>query len=187
MVHHNAQGSGLTATNNLHIALCDHCHHYSLWREEKMIYPLTGSAPAPNPDIPDDIKADYEEARAILVSSPRGAAALLRLVVQKLCIHLGEKGKKIDDDISSLVKKGLMPKTQKALDTVRVIGNNAVHPGKIDLNDTPQVAHALFVLVNVITDVMISQPKQIDELYATLPESSREAIARRDGTIETSG
>ena len=114
-------------------------------------------------------------------SQPRGAAALLRLSIQKLCVHLGEGGKNIDSDIASLVKKGLPEKLQKALDSVRVVGNNAVHPGKIDLTDDSELARKLFVFVNIIVEVMISQPKQIDEVYHhTLPEGARAAIDKRD-------
>ncbi len=101
----------------------------------------------PNPDLPDHIIRDYEEARGILRDSPRGAAALLRLCVQKLCMHLGEKGKNIDDDIASLVSKGLNPLVQKSLDIVRVIGNEAVHPGVIDLNDDRDTASQLLILI----------------------------------------
>ena len=60
---------------------------------------------------------------------------------------LGEKGKKIDDDIASLVRKGLEPDIQQALDVVRVTGNNAVHPGQIILEDDKATAVALFELV----------------------------------------
>ncbi|WP_424033423.1 DUF4145 domain-containing protein [Methylocella sp.] len=49
--------------------------------------------------------------------------------MQKLCVELGEKGKNIDDDIANLVKKGLSPELQQALDILRVIGNEAVHHG----------------------------------------------------------
>jgi hypothetical protein len=69
---------------------------------------------------------------------------------------------------------------QKALDTVRVIGNDAVHPGTIDLRDDPATATALFKLVNIIVEKMISEPREIEDLYAGLPEAKREAIEQRD-------
>jgi len=164
------------------ICRCFRCGAFSTWIGGKMVFPPAVIAPPPNTDIPNDIKKDYEEARAISVQSPRGAAALLRLCIQKLCKHLGESGEKINNDISALVRKGLPAKVQQALDVVRVVGNNAVHPGQIDLNDNPDVTHRLFGLVNVIADVMISQPKQIDEIYNTVvPESQKKAIAKRDG------
>ena len=144
---------------------------------------MTLTSPDPNPDLPDDIKRDYEEARQILASSPRGSAALLRLAIQKLCVHLEEKGENINEDIGALVAKGLPTMVQQALDLVRVIGNNAVHPGQIDLDDDKKVADKLFPLVNVIAEVMISQPNQIKTLYeSVLPESQREAIEQRDDT-----
>ena len=69
---------------------------------------------------------------------------------------------------------------QKALDVVRVIGNEAVHPGQIDLDDNTEVANKLFQLVNMISETMISQPKAVDELYESLPEAKRKEIAKRD-------
>ena len=61
---------------------CGHCKQLSIWKEGRMIYPDSSAAPLPNPDLPEDIKTDYEEARAIISRSPRGACALLRLCVQ---------------------------------------------------------------------------------------------------------
>ena len=134
----------------------------------------------PNQDLPDDIILDFEEARNIVNFSPRGAAALLRLAVQKLCKFLGETGKNIDDDIAGLVSKGLNPLVQKSLDIVRVIGNEAVHPGTIDLNDNKDTAIQLFGLINSIADQMITHPKTIETLYQQLPESKRNAIEDRN-------
>lgn len=128
---------------------------------------------------PPDVRADYEEAWSIVALSPRGAAALLRLCIQKLCEHLGEKGK-LDDAIAALVKKGLDARVQKALDIVRVIGNESVHPGQMDLRDDPDTATELFRLINLIVEVMISQPKHIETMYSGLPESRRQAIEKRD-------
>lgn len=125
--------------------------------------------------------AGYEEAGKILTLSPRGAAALLRLAIQKLCALLGEKGKNIDEDIANLVKKGLSPLVQKALDSVRVIGNEAVHPGTLDLRDDVETATRLFEVVNIIAEQMISNPKHVEDLYAKLPEAKRKAIEKRDG------
>lgn len=145
-----------------------------------MVYPDSSSVQFPNPDLPDDIKADYQEARTIISRSPRGACALLRLCVQKLCGFLGESGKDINADIAALVKKGLNPKIQKSLDIVRVIGNEAVHPGQIDLRDQPATATQLCILLNTIADAMITQPKIIESLYAGLPEAKLQQIEQRD-------
>jgi hypothetical protein len=100
-----------------------------------------------------------------------------------MCRELGEPGKNINDDIGALVKTGLPVAVQQALDILRVVGNNAVHPGQIDLRDDAGTASQLFGLVNLIASVMISQPKQVKALYETVvPESQRRAIAERDKT-----
>jgi len=165
---------------NLEMAVCRHCHNYTLWHFEKMIYPEDSGVQPPNPDLRDDIKGDYLEAKSIANKSPRGAAALLRLCIQKLCEQLGEKGKKLNDDIANLVKKGLPVQIQQALDIVRVVGNNAVHPGQIDIKDDRDAAMKLFELINLIADVGITQPKKVNELYESLPKSKLEAIQERD-------
>ncbi|MBK8367576.1 MAG: DUF4145 domain-containing protein [Bacteroidetes bacterium] len=166
---------------NTMTAKCEHCNEISFWINSRMVYPMTGNVEMANPDLPDHIKSDYNEAKNILNISPRGAAALLRLAVQKLCIHLGEKGKNINDDIESLVKKGLPRTMQQALDSVRVVGNHAVHPGTIDLNDKIEIAYALFGFVNIICEVLISQPKKIQEYYdKNIPEGIKQKIEERD-------
>jgi hypothetical protein len=171
------------SAKGLKIAFCAHCNNHSVWQEATVVFPDSSAAPLPNKDLPPEMLADYAEARSILSRSPRGAAALLRLVIQKLCKHLGEPGKDINTDIGNLVKKGLPSSLQKAFDTLRVIGNNAVHPGQIDLKDDAQTAHGLFQLVNIIAEKMISEPKEIDRMYEMLPESATKAIGKRDGGV----
>jgi len=165
---------------NFSSAKCKHCDQFSLWLNQKMVYPLTGNVEMANTDLPEHILSDYNEAKDIVNISPRGSAALLRLAIQKLCGHLGEKGKNINDDIASLVKRGLPVQLQQALDSVRVIGNHAVHPGVIDLDDKPETALALFSFVNIICDYFITQPKKIAEVFSNLPQKDKDNIAKRD-------
>lgn len=172
--------SGYSGFGGFHSALCAHCQKYSMWKDEKLLYPDTTIAPLPNPDLPENVTGDYQEAASIVARSPRGSAALLRLCIQKLCKHLGESGHNINDDIAALVKKGLSPMIQKSLDIVRVIGNESVHPGTIDIRDDQQTAIQLCQLVNLITEVMITQPKLVNALYASLPEDKKSHIEKRD-------
>jgi hypothetical protein len=81
-----------------------------------MVLPVDVGGPRPHLEMPTDVREDYEEARSIVNRSPRGACALLRLSVQKLCKDLGEKGENINDDIAALVDKGLPVEVQEALD-----------------------------------------------------------------------
>jgi hypothetical protein len=159
---------------------CMHCERDSFWYKGRLIIPSEAAVEPAHEDLPQSCEEDYMEARDIFARSPRASAALLRLCVQKLLIEIGEKGKNINDDIAALVKKGLPPLVQKALDYCRVVGNNAVHPGEIDLNDTPEIAQELFAMVNFIVEDRITRPREIEELYEKIPESKRQEIDKRD-------
>lgn len=160
---------------------CSHCGRWSYWYEGKMIIPSEAPVEPPHPDLPEDCALDYREARDVYTRSPRAGAALLRLCLQKLMRHLGENGKNINDDIGSLVSKGLSPMVQKSLDICRVVGNNAVHPGEINLKDSPEIAQQIFSLINFIVEDRISRPREIDALYERLPETARKGVEGRDG------
>lgn len=165
---------------NCNISNCFNCRKISIWIYDKLMYPVVGNVVPANSDMSEDIRRDYEEAGSILNQSPRGAAALLRLAIQKLCKELGQPGENINEDIKSLVAAGLDARVQQSLDAVRVIGNSAVHPGKIDIRDDRATAEALFKLLNLIVDKTISEPKHIKEIYESLPQNLREAIVKRD-------
>ena len=169
-----------TIIPTLKVAFCGHCKNFSIWFDKKMVCPEIISVPPPNDDLNKPIKEDYNEAASIVNKSPRGATALLRLALQKLCVQLGESGKNIDNDIASLVKKGLSPQIQKSMDILRVIGNNAVHPGQIDLKDDANTAIKLFDIINLIAQQMITNPKEIDKMYSSLPPELIKAIKERD-------
>ena len=178
----NLSSNTITENQNiLHIARCYNCRKKIVWIDNEYIYPNI-VAEEVNPDLPESVKQLYNEAGLIYNLSPRAACALLRLAIEKLCYELGETADKINDNIAALVKKGLSPKVQKALDLVRVVGNNAVHPGKIAFDvDDITTAKSLMRLVNMIGQIMITDPKDIDNMYSQLPESTKKSIERRDG------
>jgi hypothetical protein len=188
-------GSRAPTATPIRRASCMNCRGQSFWLADSpvlnttenprapMLWPWgAATAPLPHADMPDDPKADYDEARAIVDRSPRGAVALLRLAVQKLCKALGESGENINADIASLVQKGLAPQVQQALDVLRVIGNNAVHPGQIDLRDDRDTALALFGLLNFIVEQQITRPKELASIYGSLPAGALAQIQKRNST-----
>lgn len=134
-------------------------------------------------DLNEDIKSLYLEASSILIDSPKGSTALLRLALQKLLKQVGKSGKNINEDIKELVAAGLSPKIQQALDLLRVVGNNAVHPGQINLDDNAEVAQKLFGVLNFIAEELLTKPKELEQLYSDLiPPETQCHIKRRDGT-----
>jgi hypothetical protein len=74
----------------------------------------------------------------------------------------------------------LNPIAQQAMDSVRIIGNNAVHPGTINDADLEGVLPGLFLAVSYIVEDLITRPKEIGALYGATPQSARDGVARRD-------
>src|SRR5690554_3668737 len=101
---------------------CDHCNELTYWYRGDMIFPRRSTAPPPHKDMPQTILAEYDEASSVLSLSPKAAAALLRLALQKLMQELKEAGKHLDTDIKALVAKGLPTEVQKAMDICRIVG-----------------------------------------------------------------
>ena len=172
--------------------VCRACGDGSVWKQFdrnrdinyslRLVDPVLPDAPEALPDMPEDVKADYDEARLVASYSPRAAAALLRLSLQKLCKHLGEPGKHIDTDIRSLAKKPEFgERLVRAADTLRIAGNNAVHPGEMNEQDIDNICKGLFDLLNLIVHAGITQTKVWDAMYQGLPEKPRKAAEKKDG------
>ena len=166
--------------NWLNIASCHNCKKKIIWINDDYVYPNIVAEKA-NSDMPNSVKQLYEEAGLIYNESPRAACALLRLAIDRLCNELGETDRDINKNIGALVEKGLPRTIQQALDIVRVVGNKAVHPGQIAFDvDDQNTALMLMKLVNMITERMISEPKEINTMFKQLPESIKTSIANRD-------
>ncbi len=139
---------------------------------------------APLEGMPDDVRRLYEEARNVSAVSPRSAAALLRLALQVLVDGLEPGAGSLHDKIGRLSRRGLNPDVSRAMDVVRVIGNNSVHPGQIEASEDERLIPALFALTNLIVEQVIVRAATVDALFESLPEGARSAIERRDSSPE---
>ncbi len=178
-----------------YVAKCAHCHDINLWRVTKftttpfgrddqmaeLTFPDNGVAELTDKDMPSDVKVDYDEAARIFSKSPRGAAALLRLGLQKLCKNLGQPGKNINADIRALAADNILPPMViKVADTVRIAGNNAVHPGEMSDEDFDHIASKMFSLLNFIVRKGIAEPKELEALYQSTPDGPRQDAEAKD-------
>lgn len=159
---------------------CEHCEDFTLWYNKKIIYPHKTLIESVNTDAPDAVKELYDEAALILSYSPRAAAALLRLALQILLGHIGGRGQNINADIAAIAQAGADEQVKKALDVLRVFGNNGAHPGEIQLKENTELVKKMFGLLNFIITKMISQRKEIDSLFDGLPKDVKQQIERRD-------
>lgn len=170
---------------------CSHCKQDAFWlvtdrgtpilplfaasESGIMVYPDAMIAPPPSDDMPDNIKKDYLEAASICQKSPRGAAALLRLATEKMFIELEKEHNAVDDPkkkthlatiIQSFKDKNVINETLfMVADSLRLAGNGAVHPGKIDSDDISEISIELFEFINLIVDKLITEPKKAKEIF----------------------
>ena len=167
----------------LKLAKCYRCNIHSVWKGDRMIYPPKSLALKANNSMPADVKELYEEARQIYVYSPRAAAALLRVALEKLTEHLGETKGSLNTRIGNLQKQGLPDSVIKSLDIVRITANSGgAHAGIIDLTgaDGADIVNRLFKLVNFIVQMTINVPNEVNEMFGDLPEIKREGVKNRD-------
>jgi len=161
---------------------CLRCKNYCFWKDQSLVWPLKSGLPDAIDDCPKEVQAIYNEAREVFPHSPRSSAALLRLAIQMICRECGLPGKDLNSDIGTMVKNGLSAQIQQSLDLVRVVGNNAVHPGQIQIEENKERIERFFSLVNLIVDVLIVQPAKIAAMFDTLvPPAQKKQIEVRDG------
>jgi len=163
---------------------CAACAGESIWQQDEFFYrmrwPGGQIGPVAHGRTPDDVRALYDEARDIGARSPRAAAALLRLALEMLTGILAPGEPDINRAIAGLVRNGLPKQIQQAMDALRVIGNEAVHPSEIRLQDQPETVNGLFMLLNAVVDNQIAQTAAIAEIYDSLPDDKRAWIDTRD-------
>ena len=162
---------------------CDHCWEFSIRKCEELIYLTVSVIVMPHLDMPDTVKELYNEAREIASKSPRAAAALLRLALEKLTEELWETDWKLNTRIGNLKKKWLPEKAIQALDIVRITANEwGSHLGQINLtgSDNAKLVNELFFLLNFIVEHVITVNNQLNAKYNDLPEDKKKWIENRD-------
>jgi len=178
--HDPLLGHGVPGFN---IGRCRKCSAVSIWKNHLMIYPEILTMPEPPKDLPADLVPEYEEARNVLSKSPRASCALLRLCIEKMCDLLEPGTSSLNSKIGKLVEKNKIDvEVQRALDSVRVIGDNAIHPLHMDLKDDAKTAFTLFELIQVIVQSTFTRKKLIDDMYKKLPENAKKQIVERDSS-----
>jgi hypothetical protein len=111
---------------NLHISNCHSCNGFSLWVGGLLVFPTRIDK------TPELVEEDLEEAAAILNKFPRGAAALMRVCIQKLVPLLEDNDKELNQRISSLVRKGLEMEMQQAMDVLQVLRSDPVQLSRLE-------------------------------------------------------
>lgn len=199
---HDEQDNEHNIQTRVHQAHCASCDKENIWYNNREVSGWLGLQGIPRPsndseclrlfpiienfnqdipeyssDMPNNVKELYKEAALIFELSPRSAAALVRLALEKLCDHLGVKKKNIKESIEVLATKNIIPLTvAKAADNIRLIGNANVHPGIICDEILEDINPAIFTYINLIVDYAITKPKEIEGVYSLFPEQKRASL-----------
>ena len=135
-------------------AKCDHCKNRSFWIDNKLVYPNQRPIAPAHEKMDREIKEIYDEAASIIHNSPRSSCVLLRLALQRfLEIRLNNalgSGKIKEDLIKFFNENKMSEHLKKAMDSVRIIGNENSH--KFDENDTFENSLIAFKYINSIYD-----------------------------------
>jgi hypothetical protein len=161
-----ARGTGEVDTALMR-AQCRSCGARSYWIDGSQVWPHPTVGVPPSSDLPGDLVTLYDEARSVAPISPRAAAALLRLLVDRLVASLGATEGPLGDRIAALAAEGHVPaQVVEGLDAVRVHGDDSLPPGQIDpaAEDDPGVVLLLCLLVNSIVDATLTLRRHRAEL-----------------------
>lgn len=153
--------------------------------DQKVIYPdVPFGLPKPNEDMPDSVIEIYNEAASIANKSPRAAAALLRLALERLLEALGQTDGSLYTRIGNLYETTPQDIID-IMDIIRITGNNGIHDGDIgvinidDKNDKENVL-VLFKFINLLTDEFITRPQQLTDITSNFSQGEQHSIERRN-------
>lgn len=176
--------------------VCLGCRKGSVWRDGKRVFPARVPSIQPHEDMPPKARGLFEEAVAVKGLSPRASAALARASLESfLKEHFSEsKAYNLDERVAE-AGRHISAELWEALTVLRVVGNEALHDGKIEMQlDGSDDAYIepLLGAVNGLAEELISRPARTRALYEKLPdakrtgaEQTRDRIASRDNPPQT--
>ena len=89
------------------------------------------------------------------------------------CIELGYKKGTLYEKINEFIGEDKGSDLEHSLTSVRVIGNDCVHSGVLDIKDNKAIAIALFNILNYIIEDTLTKKRKIDEIYDIIPDSKK--------------
>jgi hypothetical protein len=158
---------------NLHVSRCYNCKGFTVWVRDRLVFPVRVKEAPPDvvevdiEEVANDVQKtveniqesdehvqanaeevneaseDFEEAAAILNKFPRGAAALTRICIQKMMPLVKGNAKNLDENFSSLVRKGLEVEIQQAMDVLQVVRKSPLQRSEVDLKEENETAKKL--------------------------------------------
>lgn len=146
------------------MGVCNYCHKPVLvLNEGDIVYPN----PLPelaDPNIPEEIRADLDEAKkCFAVAAWRATAVMARRAIQSAAIRMGAGGERLVEQIAELAKEGkITAELKKWADAIRWVGNDAAHPGGEPV--TREDAEEVLGLAEELLEVLFVIPEKARKL-----------------------
>jgi hypothetical protein len=185
-------------THRWHGAQCHGCREWSIWLDDRMVFPQRSAGSPAHVDMPGPVRELYKEAAAVVAVSRRAGAALARATIERLVKELdpeAPRNARLDQRIGRLRERVSTPLGQ-LLDVVRVVGNGALHADEqssellvIALDDTtgPELIELLLQVANDLVDELITRPRTAREYWDRLPDGVKTTLAQQDATAPVPG
>ena len=141
---------------------CPACGSFGFEVGGKLVWP---EAPAVEPSeyLKGDALEAFLEAQSVLRRSPRCACAMLRLSLERLAVMCGAPDVPLSKKLDAL---GLSPRMKKLATACRLVGNDAVHEGRLDYraDDSEVLAESLSRFINRLAEDLIGNELEAEKM-----------------------
>lgn len=154
--------------DDVYVTICDHCHKPTIWLNDnqtlKPVLPSDNQYPSASDKMPQKVKDLYNQAGSIADKSPRAANAMLRSAIEELMYIIMKTQGDLNDMIDRAYNKNIITThIKKSLHSIRLLGNNALHPNQIRIEDDVDT-NDIFNIINHIVDVTIHHQEVIENI-----------------------